>query len=655
MQEIMLTVREVAELKGCTAQNIQKLALMNKIRCTVILDERNRKTYRIPLSALPNNLQKKYCQQKQTELSSISVEKKVEKSKPLDQYSESERQEIEFWTALISRWQGYRNQPDAANKAEVDQRFVALCTLEYPERRINVTTLYRKWQAIRKGDLDGMIDKRGKSRKGKSRIPPELWNAYLYYYLNESQHPMKRCYEYARLWAQQLHPELVADMPAYETFYRHTYSDIPEPLRVLSREGEKAYDDKCGAYIRRIYDDLESNEFWIADNHTFDVIVVDAEGKRYRPYLTAFLDARSGIFVGWYVTHAPSSNATLVALRRGILKYGIPKNVYVDNGREFLTYDIGGLGHRKKKLKSGEEPFEPPGVFQRLGINMTNAIVRNAKAKVIERRFLDVKNQFSRIFDTFVGGNVLEKPERLKKVLKKGEIITDEEFSELVDLIIEHYLNHQEYNGPVVKDKGKKRIDVYNQYLETQRKAPPEELTLMLMRTSRPVTIGRNGVSIKIGGALMDYYDDDLKNTLFGHQVYARYDPDDLSEVRIYDLDDRYIRTVPSASQAVQKYGASEDEIKEAMRITRSPKRHAKELLDGLLSAGADQRSVIDLLITKANENKEEYADIRPNPKVIDIVRVNETPLLQRVSGDEVDISVMTRNALKKRGGNQDE
>lgn len=83
------------------------------------------------------------------------------------------------------------------------------------------------------------------------------------------------------------------------------------------------------------------------------------------------------------------------------------------------------------------------------------------------------------------------------------------------------------------------------------------------------------------------------------------------------------------------------------MRITRSPKRHAKELLDGLLSAGADQRSVVDLLIAKANENKEEYANIRPNPKVIDIVRVNETPLLQRVSGDDIDISTMTRNALK--------
>lgn len=54
----------------------------------------------------------------------------------------------------------------------------------------------------------------------------------------------------------------------------------------------------------------------------------------------------------------------------------------MDNGREFLTYDVGGLGHRKKKPKDGKERFEPPPVFERLGIHMTNAIVRNAKAKI---------------------------------------------------------------------------------------------------------------------------------------------------------------------------------------------------------------------------------------------------------------------------------
>ena len=35
------------------------------------------------------------------------------------------------------------------------------------------------------------------------------------------------------------------------------------------------------------------------------------------------------------------------------------KQVAEVNGREFLTFDIGGLGHRKKKPKDGEEKFEP--------------------------------------------------------------------------------------------------------------------------------------------------------------------------------------------------------------------------------------------------------------------------------------------------------
>ena len=73
------------------------------------------------------------------------------------------------------------------------------------------------------------------------------------------------------------------------------------------------------------------------------------DGTLHRLYLSAWLDARSGIFTGWYVTDGPGSQATLNALRKGILKFGIPSRAYVDNGREFLTRDIGGRGHRAKK------------------------------------------------------------------------------------------------------------------------------------------------------------------------------------------------------------------------------------------------------------------------------------------------------------------
>ena len=118
---------------------------------------------------------------------------------------------------------------------------------------------------------------------------------------------------------------------------------------VLGRYGEKAYDDRCAPYIKRVYDNLLPNDVWIADNHTFDVMLQNEDGETFRLYLTAFLDARTGIFTGIYITDAPSSQASILALRNGIMKYGIPKEVYLDNGREFLTFDFGGLGHRKKR------------------------------------------------------------------------------------------------------------------------------------------------------------------------------------------------------------------------------------------------------------------------------------------------------------------
>ena len=421
---VTLSSQEVAALTGKTERTVRRWAEIGKIPAERVLNKFNSPEYLFSLDALEPHLQKKYFDGLKLTPSPEVAQTLTKEAKPLDTYSIEEQEEIAFWLRLVKQWQGYRNKP-GANKTEVDANFVQWCKLEYPERAISVDTLYRRWNAVRDNDLDGLIDKRGKWKKGKSSIPDPMWQAFLYFYLDERQHPLKKCYEYTKLEMQTSFPELVGDMPSYTTFYRRAQADIPEPLKVLGREGEKAFRDRCAPYIRRVYDDMRSNEWWIADNHTFDIITEGENGQRHRLYLTAFFDARSGIFTGCYVTNAPSSQSTLIALRRGILKYGIPVNIYVDNGREFLTYDVGGLGHRKKKPKDGQERFEPPPVFERLGIHMTNAIVRNAKAKIIERRFRDVKDHLSRLFDTFTGGNVLEKPESLKFILKDGRIPLD--------------------------------------------------------------------------------------------------------------------------------------------------------------------------------------------------------------------------------------
>lgn len=651
--EAMLSSQEVAVLYNRNERTIRRWAESEKLKAEKVYNELNSPEYVFPISTLDEPIQKKYFEQHKLKgVDKVLPSRKA--SSPLDIFSEAERLEISWWIQLVEEWQGYRAKAKGS-KAKVDQEFITLYRLKYPEKQFSIDTLYRRWKAVRECDYDSLVDMRGKARKGKSSIDEMLWQAFLSFYLDENQHPVKRCYEYTQLWAQEDFPHLLP-MPSYSTFWRHIQQDIPEAIEVLGREGEKAFRDRCAPYIRRTYEEMASNEWWIADNHTFDIITMGKNGQRHRLYLTAFFDARSGIFTGCYVTTAPSSQSTLIALRKGILKYGIPDNIYVDNGREFLTFDVGGLGHRKKKPKDGEESFTPPPVFERLGIKMTNAIVRNAKAKIIERRFRDVKDQLSRLFETFTGGNVLEKPEKLKGVLKNGAIPMDSTLIEVVEQILEGYFNESEYGGEVVSDRGKPRMQVWQEQLHKKRMAPAEELNLMLMRSSRPQKVTRRGVHLDIAGTRIDYWNDDMLMNLLGRQVYFRYDPDDLSEVRIYDLEDRYIMSVPADNTAVLKYGASKDEVKEAMGKVRRMEKVTKEALKVSALPAFGKRTALELVMASAHEGKLARLAAPENPaRVVELQRAIEEPLLQAVGENRPNLARMTKNAMERNGGNSDE
>jgi len=653
--ETRLNTKQVAELKGCSEQFIRKLAKEGKLKGK---KPTSTSEWEFSIDAIAEynpDLVLKYFYQVKASFpvppADLLPERKA--SKPLDHYTAEEQKEIAWWLRTLKEWQQYRSKYPGS-KAEADDMFIALCAKTDPEHRLSVDMLYRRQRALDENDLDGLVNKRGKNRKGKSTITDPMRQAFLYYYLDQSQHPIKKCYEYMKLWAQQEAPYLVADIPSYTTFYRMVQNDIPEPIKILGREGEKAFDDRCAPYIQRIYSEMASNEWWIADNHTFDVITQGDNGQRHRLHLTAFFDARSGIFTGCYVTTAPSSQATLIALRKGILKYGIPENIYVDNGREFLTFDIGGLGHRKKKPKDGQERFEPPPVFERLGIKMTNAIVRNAKAKIIERRFRDVKDHLSRLFDTYTGGNVLEKPERLKGVLKNGEIPLDSTFTEAVEELLDWYFNQQPYGGEVVADRGKPRQQVYNENLHTKRVAGAEDLNLMLMRSARPQKVGRLGVRLPIAGYNISYWDDDFIMQMQGKQVYLRYDPDDLREVRVYDLQDRFICTLPARDDVICKYGDDGEQVKDAIRKTRSLKKKAKAQVEASILPFVSRRTALELVMEQAYQSKTARIVPSADPKVLELQRPDEEPLLRAVAGGP-DLDVMNRNALKRKGGSDHE
>lgn len=115
-----------------------------------------------------------------------------------------------------------------------------------------------------------------------------MWQCFLSFYLDEAQHPIQACYEYTEMWIKREAPQLLP-LPAYASFYRKVQTAIPKPVEIMGRQGMKAFRDRCAPYIRRTYEGMASNEWWIADNHTFDVQTKGENGSIHRLYLTAFL------------------------------------------------------------------------------------------------------------------------------------------------------------------------------------------------------------------------------------------------------------------------------------------------------------------------------------------------------------------------------
>lgn len=634
-----ITIQELANVKGCGRSYIYKLINKGIYKPEDRTNSRNQIVKAIPLDQLDEETKIKYYQSKGI----VSNETKIENNDQLETMTPEERKECVFWENIIKEWQGYRNKDDVKSKAEIDDLFITKMKLEHPDISISTDILYRKYRFLKQGDLKGLIDKRGKAKKGYSKIDDEIIKVYLSFYLDQANHSQRKCYEYTKAYLKEEGKcEMLSDFPSYTTFTRYVKNKIPDGLIILGRYGEKAFDDKCAPYIVRRYDDMESNDYWIGDNHTIDVLVGDTD-KQYRLYLTAFMDARSGVITCIYLTDTPSSQASIYSLRRGIKKYGIPKNVYLDNGREFLAFDFGGLGHRAKK---NDERYDPPPILKRLGINMVNAQVRNAKAKTVERRFLDFKNNISKLFATYIGGKVTERPEVLKVELKSGNIPDRETFVNQIEELIEYYLNYEPYNGPVMKDKGKRKIDVYRENLHTKIVATEEDLNLMMLRSVRSQKVTRNGVYLKIDGAKIYYRNNDLVMQCLNKEVYLRYDPDNLSKVRVYDQEDRLITEADMVTPL--PYGATKEEIKQAMADTRAVKKATKKVLKNSVVSNINRNTALELMLKKAEENKNsELAELGIEDIVVK--QAKETPLLHQIP--IVDLEKMNNNSLKRRGG----
>ena len=138
-------------------------------------------------------------------------------------------------------------------------------------------------------------------------------------------------------------------------------------------------------FIRRDFSQLEPNDVWTADGHTFDAEVQHPlHGRPFRPEITTFVDVATRYAVGWSIDLAESATAVADSLRHGVERYGVPAIIYVDNGSGYKNAYMNAQADRICGDLHGEAAL---GLMGRLSSTLMHSLPYNSQARGIIERF----------------------------------------------------------------------------------------------------------------------------------------------------------------------------------------------------------------------------------------------------------------------------
>ena len=134
--------------------------------------------------------------------------------------------------------------------------------------------------------------------------------------------------------------------PSYATVCR-VMDNLDPAMLCLVHEGAVAYRDRYELIHRHRAE--KPNALWQADHTQLDLLILDANGKPARPWLTIVQDDYSRAVAGYCVfLGAPSALQTALALRQAIWGKtdpnwpvcGIPGTLYTDHGSDFTSQHL---------------------------------------------------------------------------------------------------------------------------------------------------------------------------------------------------------------------------------------------------------------------------------------------------------------------------
>ena len=317
---------------------------------------------------------------------------------------------------------------------------------------------------------------------------------------------------------------------------------IPEDEKTLARRGKKAWKDDHMVMAMRAKPE-QVNEVWFGDHHQMDAFVLDKNGHPLRPWLTMWYDAATGCPVGWVLCENPNTQTIIEAFNRAVAHtkhspfYGVPRMVYVDNGKDYRSklFETGEGVIKERDLGFLNGSIATNSVLQLLNIQVTHALPYQGWAKPVERFFGTLEDIWIREVPGWCGDSPSERPEdfshHLRLAAESGRLWTMDQFYEyLRDTVFPEYIErpHQGYDG-------QKPIDLYKTLPRARDDQPSWDMLNVLRNNRVERRITQQGVRFQ-----KETYWDDAMIGLAGQPVTVLYDEADMSTVGII-LEGRFL------------------------------------------------------------------------------------------------------------------
>jgi len=472
---------------------------------------------------------------------------------------------------IVRDWLSRRAAAVAAsfNIAEAMERFLSLVP------GLCRATLYNWTAEYERAGRAGLVDGRWNTADPNEAVgaADEFFEEVQRLWLTQRGRSKRLCYDHACFKATD---KSWAVIP-YRTICRKLDALHPHLVKI-NREGMREFDANHGPFRSRDYSVLASNEVWESDHHQFDVWVQSAANpaKYVRPWLTAWMDVRSRMFVGWWIGEDAGTSATIVrALKLAITVNGVPQSVHVDNGKDYDSRILQGMSkierHNWKNIEINERP-KLLGIFPMLGVTVHHARPYNAKAKTIERSFNTVCGRFSKMWETYSGGSTQTRPDDLGQQLAAGRAPTFADFcASFADWVDSDY-HHRVHQGDSMG--GKCPAAVYAEQLAAKRAVSESAMKMAFLRFSKALKIRRNGVTFEG----LTYGANQLAEWQ-GKSVIVGASDDDRNQVHIFNPD-LSLLCVVRCNEKLPYMGASKEQMADAGRDRKAARLTARKAFE---------------------------------------------------------------------------